>query len=104
MDYWEECIAQAFEDAGIKATKEQIDTVISWVEGAHDNYGMAHGHECIPNPLLSEIKELKKSLSIERSKVTCNECDGKGRIISHGPHHSSNSECNRCRGEGRVAS
>ena len=57
-DYWGECIAEAFEDAGITATKEQIDTVTSWVEGAHDNYGMATGSEFIPNPLESEIKQL----------------------------------------------
>jgi len=60
MDYWEECIAEAFEDAGITATKEQIDTVASWVEGAHENYGMAHGYDAIPNPLESEIGELKR--------------------------------------------
>lgn len=42
MNYWEICIQEAFEDAGIDATKEQIDTVTSWIEGAHENYGMAH--------------------------------------------------------------
>lgn len=62
MDYWNECVAEAFEDAGIKATKEQIDTVASWVEGARDNYGMAHGHDAIPNPMESEINELNRRI------------------------------------------
>ena len=27
MDYWEECVSEALEDAGISASKEQIDTI-----------------------------------------------------------------------------
>lgn len=103
MDYWQECIAEAFEDAGITATKEQIETVVSWVEGAHENYGMATGSDCIPNPLVLENESLKKELTKERDKVICEECNGKGRIITQGPCHSSNSECYKCRGEGRVS-
>lgn len=57
MDYWHECIAEAFDDAGITATDKQIATVAGWVEGAHENYGMAHGHDAIPNPLESEIRK-----------------------------------------------
>jgi hypothetical protein len=62
MDYWKECVTEAMEDAGIKATNEQIETVCSWVEGAHDNYGMAHGHDCIPNPMESEVDKLKQEI------------------------------------------
>lgn len=62
MDYWEECIRESFEDAGIKATEEQIYTVVSWVDGAHENYGMAFGHDCIPNPLNSEVESLKRRI------------------------------------------
>tara|TARA_R110000796_G_scaffold100803_1_gene209519 strand:+ start:211 stop:525 length:315 start_codon:yes stop_codon:yes gene_type:complete len=61
-DYWEYCILDAFEDAGITATKEQIDKVIGWVEGCHENYGMAHGHDCIPNPMISEVEKLSRAL------------------------------------------
>ena len=104
MNYWEECIKEAFEDAGITASKEQIDTVVSWVDGAHENYGMAHGYDAIPNPLRSELDETKRALEKERSKVQCEQCNGRGRIISYGPHHSSNSQCLKCRGEGKVAS
>jgi len=59
VDYWEECISEALDDAGVTVTKEQLDTITSWVEGAHDNYGLATGSECIPNPLEAEIKALK---------------------------------------------
>ena len=59
MDYWKECIAEAFDDVGIEASKEQIDTVAEWIAGAHENYGMAFGHDCIPNPMESEVEKLK---------------------------------------------
>lgn len=103
MDYWKECITEAFEDAGIDATEDQIGTVAFWVEGAHDNYSMAHGHDYIPNPLVSENEDLKRELKKERDKVFCKECNGKGRIFQQGPYHSSDSECGKCRGEGRVS-
>jgi hypothetical protein len=66
MKYWEECISEAFDEAGIIATEDQINTVVSLVEGAHENYGMAHGHDCIPNPLLSDVKRLEQ-------QIKCNE-------------------------------
>ena len=62
MDYWKECIAEAFCEAGITATEEQLNLVVGWVEGAHENYGLATGKECIPNPLESEVNELQRKL------------------------------------------
>jgi len=62
VNYWEECISEAFDDAGIIATEEQIKNVAGWVASAHENYGMAHGRDCIPNPLLSEIDQLKRKM------------------------------------------
>ncbi len=101
MDYWKECILEAFEDAGIDATDEQKDTVISWVEGAHENFSLGTGRDCIPNPLAGELGRVERELQIERDKVICKECNGKGHIVSHGPCHSYHSDCSRCRGEGR---
>ena len=67
MNFWEECISEAFDDAGITATDEQIATVASWVEGTHENYGLATGSECIPNPLESTVGELKRQIrALER--------------------------------------
>lgn len=61
MDYWEECVSEALEDAGISASKEQIDTITAWVEGAHDNYGMATGRDAIPNPMEDEVRRLSRA-------------------------------------------
>lgn len=101
MDYWKECISEAFEEAKIGATDEQIETVASWAESAHDNYGTAMGYDCIPNPLVQENEKLKTDLRKERDKVYCKECHGTGRIRSSGPVRSSDTECDVCHGEGR---
>jgi hypothetical protein len=102
MNYWKECISEAFDDAGITASEKQIETVVDWVKGAHENYGMAFGHDCIPNPLESENKRLTQELKVEKNKITCPACNGHGSITSNGPYHSSHSSCFKCRGEGRV--
>lgn len=101
MDYWTECISEALGEAGISASKEQVDVVAGWVEGAHENYGMAHGHHTIPNPLEGELREAKTGLDAEKRKVNCRECGGTGHIVSLGPYHSCESSCFRCNGEGR---
>ncbi len=100
-DYWADGITDAFEEAGIVATPEQIELVIGAVEGGHENYGLAHGHECIPNPLLGEVQRLQRELDAERDKVHCEECNGHGRIITQGPSHGSNSQCWKCHGKGK---
>lgn len=101
MDYWGECISEALEDAGLPATPEQISTIASWVEGAHENFRTAFGYDAIPNPLTEENTKLKRELKREQDKIICAECKGEGRLINHGPYHSSDSECWKCRGEGR---
>lgn len=68
MDYWRKCIEEAFEDAGIKATKTQLDTVTSWIDGAHENYGLATGSEFIPNPMISEVEEIKREMVRQQEK------------------------------------
>ena len=102
MNYWDECISEAFEDAGIAATEEQMAVVSGWVEGAHENYGMAHGYDAIPNPAQLENDKLRMELKKEQDKVICRECRGRGRITINGPIHSGTSECHVCRGEGRT--
>lgn len=102
MDYWKECISEAFDDAGVTVTSKQLETVASWVEGAHENYGLATGHDCIPNPMKLENDRLQVKLEKERNKDTCPICEGKGDITMHGPVHSATSQCWKCRGEGRC--
>lgn len=100
MDYWEECVSIALEDAEVTVTKEQLDIIVGGIEGGHENYGMAHGHDCIPNPLAQENSDLRLELKEEREKVHCEPCNGTGRITTYGPSHSSNSQCWKCNGEG----
>ena len=57
MKYWEECVSCALDDAGIKASAEQIALIAGAVESSHENYGMAHGYDCIPNPAETQRKD-----------------------------------------------
>lgn len=102
MNYWEECVGEALCEAGIAASKEQIVSIAAYVQGAHENYGMSHGHDAIPNPLVNENARLLKELNTERAKVTCNECWGVGTLHFQGPVHGSTTQCHVCRGEGKV--
>lgn len=103
MNYWYETVQAALEEVGKLAdfTDEQIKDMASVIEGSHENYGMCHDHDCIPNPTIAENTELKQRLKLEQSLVHCRECNGKGRIITNGPYHSSDSQCWKCNGEGK---
>ena len=62
MNYWQECIEIAFEEAEIKASREQIEHVAASVQISHECEGMASGRDAIP-PLRSfEIDNLKKRI------------------------------------------
>ncbi len=102
MKYWQECIECAFDEAGIAATPEQIKMVAGAVETSHECYGMAFGHDCIPNPTELENKELKRKLEIEKSKTVCPECKGRGYITENFCNRSCTSRCDRCAGEGKI--
>lgn len=69
MDFWKEVVSEAFDDAGIKASDDQIGTVASWVESAHDNYGTYTGSEFIPNPLEAEIKKIEAAHKREIAEI-----------------------------------
>lgn len=100
-DYWDECVTEAFEQAGLTATEEQIKIVAGDIQVSHENYGMAF-HSPQSDGGQREIDHLTRELQAERDKRICYECNGKGRIITQGPCHSSDSECSNCRGEGRI--
>jgi len=102
MNYWTECVACALDEAGIKATADQIETIAGMVEGAHENYRTYTGEDCIPSPVAMERDKLAKELEREKRLVQCPECVGRGRITSYGPHHSCDSECWKCRGDGKI--
>lgn len=62
IEYWTDCVSEGLCDAGVDATKEQVDIIADWVQGAHENYSMATGSDCIPNPENEEIAELKREI------------------------------------------
>ena len=101
-DYWIECIEIAFDDAGIEATKEQIEQVAGCVEGGHENYGQAMGYDMIPSQTSIELDKAKQNLKAEQNKIECPDCKGIGGFVIKGPHHSSLTDCSRCRGDGRI--
>ncbi len=101
MDYWKECIAEALEEAKLEATKEQIDTIVSWVEGAHENYEMSHGYECIANPLEEELEAVKVELEIQNSRLPCPKCGGLGIDRNTAAQRVPDS-CWNCRGDGFI--
>lgn len=101
-DYWQIVVEEAFDDAGINATKDQIVTVTNWVESSHDNYHVSQGHPPSGSHRDSEIVSLTRELEKERSKVHCEECNGHGRIEgSLGGVRWTNTQCWKCNGEGR---
>jgi len=102
IEYWTECISEAFEEAGISATGVQIQLVAKSVEISHDCFGMAFGHDCIANPLAGENDRLKKELKREQGKTICTECSGKGGSYLQGPYHGSYSACWKCNGTGFI--
>lgn len=106
MNYWEECVSEALDDANITATRKQIEIVASWIEGAHENYGMATGQDCIPNPIETQAEQRLRALEREKkeqedwvnSTKPCKSCtttgwtfDGWGRDVI----------CYDCNGKGR---
>ena len=101
MDYWKECILEAFEIAGITATQRQIDNVALLVKEAHGVYGETHGHHFISDPRDIEIKRLSLELKKEKQKVYCEECNGKGYVLERcGPTRTATFDCSNCGGEG----
>ena len=106
MDYWNECIGEAFEDAGIDATKEQIDTVASWVDGAHENFSLATGLDVAnANFISDEARELEKlKRDIEKKRIwecetkPCRSCTTSGTVKDGWGRGRT---CDNCGGEGR---
>jgi len=107
MDYWEECVSEALEDAGLSATKEQRDTIVAWVEGAHENYSMGHGHDVIGRGAESdaerELREMKRraeQLRVwEATTKPCRPCTTTGSVLDGWGRPQT---CLDCDGDGRT--
>lgn len=82
MEYWKICIEEAFSECEILATEDQIKTVVEWVDGAYENYGTATGSEHIPNPMSTEVDELKAKIkSLEAAHER--QLDGVAKGVAH---------------------
>lgn len=100
FDYWQEAVACSFDEHGITATKEQISAVAKDMGDARDTIGQAF---YVPeDPRDEELEKLKKALRVERDKIHCRACNGRGEIIAPcGTSHVAISGCDRCAGQGR---
>lgn len=101
-DYWNDVVSEALEEAGVIATREQVETIASAVAMGHECYGQAHGHHCIPNQSELDNKSLREQLKHEQSLVFCGECKGRGSVTENFGVRSSTSRCWKCNGHGKV--
>lgn len=60
-DYWLEALEIALDDEGLldAIPKKARENIAGSLEISHENYGMAHGHDAIPNPRDADIERLK---------------------------------------------
>lgn len=66
-DYYSETIADAVIECGLPAlSPEHLKYITEAVIGSVENESLAFGRDAIPNPLSSEIGELRKKLDSER--------------------------------------
>ena len=105
MEYWEETVKEALSELGISATEKQTSDLIEWIDGAHDNYGMAHG-VASANWESDESKELKRLKAEEEKRrmweletEPCSHCTTKG-VVKDG--WGRDVTCPSCNGKGRV--
>ena len=101
--YWIDCVSEAFVDAGISATEEQVKAVANDVCLASEMHSEVTGEINIPNPLIEENKKLEKLLKDEKSKISCKSCMGRGITHSYGPSYMSTSQCSKCHGDGKAS-
>lgn len=105
-EYWIESVGSSLDEAGIKATDEQIKNIAADMKISSEMEDMAYGYDVASLNLQgskdSEIARLKAKVIQEQEKRTCKNCKGSGIIIDQGPYHSSETDCYVCRGEGRI--
>ena len=104
--YWDETVEIALNEVGIKATKEQIETIAGAMAVSHEQYDTAYGYDVVScnnaGEKDREIRRLTEELEAERNKRMCEDCNGKGYTMTHGGTLCSPSECFTCKGAGRC--
>lgn len=105
-EYWMSCLEESLEEIGCidVLTKEQISQLSKSIEFASKMQSEICGYPGgqVDSKEPSELDRLKAALEREKNATFCEECKGDGRIIEHGPIHSSNTQCYECLGEGKI--
>lgn len=85
-EYWAIVAEEALGDAGIEATREQIETVAKWVESAHDGYAEYTGLDIVTSNFNADqqnkINDLEEQLQREKDSIPCPHCEGKEPLHS----------------------
>ena len=94
-EYWKEAVAQALDEQDMDWTDSELAEIASHIEDSHELFSMAFPSPS-GNPRDEEIIRLERELEIERSKVWCSECSGRGQLLG------DCMDCWKCNGEGKV--
>lgn len=107
IEYWKECLMGAAEECELILTDIQADYIADCISRGHENYSMAFGYDCIPNPIVSEA-ERKLRILEEREKQReewedstepCKFCTTRGSVHDG---WGRDVRCPECNGKGRV--
>jgi len=98
--YWQDCMAEACDEANLTITPEQLKILAHSAEMGHECYGMSFYQP--PSPLIDEVDRLKKKLRAEQEKIGCHACGGSGRLEYYAGPWWVNTGCDTCHGEGKV--
>ena len=106
-DYWDEAVMVALEEANVQATEDQIKQIAGAIQVSHECFGMAHGYDAIPNPVVTRAEEELRALKREiekrerwvNSTSPCERCTTTGLVFDMWGRDVT---CDKCGGEGRV--
>lgn len=73
FDYWDECVAIAFEEAGITATKEQREYVAGAVESSHEHYEQAFYSPPASDRIADIEREYRRKLDAKDAEMLAQE-------------------------------
>ena len=94
VEYWKEFLSDCLWEHGVYVSKSQLDGIAKDIAIASDNQ-----HLAFPTPEVShvqqQIRDLQIQLEIERGKIICPTCKGRG--------HDGVMECHKCHGRKWVS-
>lgn len=61
LEYWKEALLSSADENEVTITDEQAVAMAKSMILAQEFYGQASGHECIPNPLQTELSNEKRA-------------------------------------------